>query len=92
MANVTIPPEELTPKVLAFLQSGAVGQVQLEPVDPSNTVFFVKVGGEVLAKAYLNSAEHSLPEFAGRDSKDIGREYLNELERLVSECHERFTP
>lgn len=92
LANVTIPPEEVTPKLLAFLQGGAVGQVQLEPVDPTNTVFLVKVDGEVLAKAHLKSAEHGLPEFEGRDAKDVCREYLNELERLVTECHEKFKP
>lgn len=92
MANVTIPPEEMSPAVMAFLQGGAVGQIQLEPVDPNNTVFLVRVGGEVLAKAHLKGAEHRLPEFEGRDSKDVCREYLIELERLVTECHEKFKP
>ena len=64
----------------------------MEPLDPSNTMFLVKVRGEVLAKAHLKSAEHALLEFEGRDSKDICRDYLKELERLVSECHERFKP
>lgn len=92
LANVTIPPEEVTPKVLAFLEAGAIGQVQLEPIDPTNTVFLVKVDGEVLAKAHLKSAEHGLPEFQGRDSKDVCREYLTELESLVTECHAKFKP
>ena len=92
LANVTIPPEEVTPKVLAFLEAGAVGQVRLEPIDPTNTVFSVKVDGEVLAKAHLKTSEHVLPEFQGRDSKDICREYLSELERLVSECQAKFKP
>ena len=92
LANVTIPPEEITPRVMAFLQGGAKGPVHLEPIDSSNTVFLIKQGSEILARAHLNSAEHELPEFRGRDSKDVCREYLNELEYLVNECLVRFKP
>lgn len=91
-AKVTIPPEEITPKVMAYLQGGATGQVHLEPIDLSNTVFLIKQDNEILARAYLNSAEHELPEFRGRDSKDVCREYLNELEDLVNQCLVKFNP
>lgn len=91
-AKVTIPLEELTPRVLAFLESGAPGLIHLEPTDETNTVVHVKHGNEILAKAHLNSASHELPEFGGRDAKDVCREYLSELEGLVSECLSTFKP
>jgi len=75
---------------MAFLQGGSSGLIRLEPIDSSNTEFLLKNGNEVLARAHLNKAEHELPEFRGRDSKDVCREYLNELEALVNECLAKF--
>jgi hypothetical protein len=92
LANVTIAPGEVTPRVLEFLQGGAQGQIQLEPIDPSNTVFLVKQGNEVLARAYLKHAQHEFPQFQGRDAKNVCRDYLNELERLVNDCVATFKP
>lgn len=89
-ANVTIPPDQLTPRVMAFLRGDPSGLIHLEPIDSSNTEFLLKNGNEVLARAHLNNAEHELPEFRGRDSKDVCREYLNELEALVKECLAKF--
>lgn len=91
-AKVTIPPEELTPRVLAFLEGSAAGLIRLEPIDETNTVFLIKHGEEILAKARLSSASHELPEFGGRDAKDVCREYLSELEGLVNECLSTFKP
>jgi hypothetical protein len=91
-ANVTIPAEQLTPRVIALLQSEERHALNLEPIDETHTVFFIKHGDEILAKAHLNSAAHELPEFKGRDAKDVCREYLVELEGLVSECISTFKP
>jgi hypothetical protein len=89
-ARVIVAPEHLTPEVLAFLNGGAKGQVNLEALDPSNTRFLLKQGEHVLAPVTLEHAEHHLPEFAGRDAKDVCSEYLSELEALVAECVARF--
>ena len=91
-ANVTIPPEDVTPRVLALLEGGTRQLIHLEPIDETNTVFHIKHGDEILAKAHLNSASHELPEFGGRDAKDVCREYLTELEGVVSECLSTFKP
>ncbi|MCW5658435.1 MAG: hypothetical protein KIT60_12085 [Burkholderiaceae bacterium] len=89
-AKIIVAPEHLTPEVLAFLEDGAKGQVNLEALDPSNTRFVLKQGERVLAPVTLEHAEHHLPEFAGRDAKDVCSEYLAELEALVNECIAKF--
>lgn len=89
-AKVNIRPEHVTPELMELLQNEGKDLVNLEPVDAGNTNFLVKHGDRVLARAYLEKAEHELPEFAGKASKDICRMYLQELESLVKECWERF--
>jgi hypothetical protein len=89
-ATVTIPPEQITPELEYFLNSGAKGQIRLEPTDPTNTEALVMLGDRVLAKARLDHATHELPEFPGRDAKDVCREYLADLEELVNECTARY--
>ena len=89
-ATVTIPPEQITPELQHFLSTGAKGQLRLEPTDATNTEALVMFGDRVLAKARLDEAKHELPEFPGRDAKDVCREYLAELESLVGECRARY--
>jgi hypothetical protein len=91
-AKISIPPEAVTSEVIAFLNGGASGQVQLEALDATNTRFLLKQGGKVLAPVTLEHASHALPEFGNRDSKDVCREYLVELEALVNECISLFEP
>src|SRR6266581_1230506 len=91
-ARVTIPPEQVTPEVERLLRPGTDAKVHLEPTDSSNTEAYVVVDGRVLAKAKLEHAEHEIPEFEGRDAKDVCAEYLHELEALVTECEAKFGP
>ena len=91
-AQVTIAPEHITDEVRSFLANGAQGKLKLEPTEPSNTHFLLMHGARVLAPVTLQSAEHHLPGFKGRDAKDVCREYLTELEALVAECLQRFAP
>lgn len=91
-AQVTIPPEQVTPELLHFLQSGAKGQVRLEPTDPTNTEAFIVVGDRVLGRAKIDDATHELPEFQGRDVREVAKEYLLELEALFAECGAKFGP
>jgi hypothetical protein len=91
-AQVTIPPEQVTPELLHFLQSGAEGQVRLESTDPTNTEAFMIVGDRVLGKVKIVDAAHELPEFEGRDVREVAKEYLVELETLCTECGAKFGP
>lgn len=88
--KVTIPPDQITPELEQFLQRGAVGQIRLEPTDPTNTEALVMLGNRVLGRAKIEEAIHELPEFQGRDAKDVCREYLQELEALCAECEAKF--
>ncbi|WP_421910617.1 hypothetical protein [Marinobacter sp.] len=89
-ANVHVRPEDMTPEFESYLKSGAQGEMRLEPVDESNTIFNLMVGGRPLARAHLTKAEHEMQEFRGRDAKDVCREYVSELKELVGECLDRF--
>jgi hypothetical protein len=91
-ATVTIRPEQVTPDLLQFLHSDSRGQVRLEPTDPSNTEALLMLGDRVLGKARIDNATHELPEFQGRDVREVGKEYLAELEELCAECRARFGP
>lgn len=89
-ATVTIPRDQITPELQHFFSGGAKGQIRLEPTNPTNTEALVMIGDRVLAKARLDHAIHELPEFPGRDAKDVCREYLNDLESLCNECDSRY--
>ena len=89
-ANIHIRQEDITPEVLNYLNSGHSESMRLEPIDQSNTVFNLMVGGRVLTKAFLKKAEHKMSEFQGRDSKDVCKEYIDELKGLVDECLQKF--
>jgi hypothetical protein len=89
-AKVTIPHEQVTPELEAFLNSGAKALLRLEPTDRTNTEALVMLGDRVLGRARIEEAMHELPEFQGRDAKDVCRDYLQELEALLAECEARF--
>lgn len=89
-ANLSIPPQECTPEVLEYLHRVPRPSFRLEPIDSTNTNFYILVDGKRIAKAVLKSAEHSLPEFNGQDSYAVCKDYLDALEALVMECHKRF--
>ncbi len=91
-ATVTIKPEEMTPELQHFLDNGAKGQVRLEPTDRTNTEALLMLGDRVLGKAKIANSTHELPEFEGRDVRDVGKEYLAELELLCTECKAKFGP
>ena len=89
-AKVHIRPEDLTPELMEILQNKGKDVVNLEPADPSNTNFLLKHGERVFARAYLEKAVHELPGFEGKDSKDVCKMYLHELDGLVEECLKKF--
>lgn len=89
-AKVSIPPEQLTAEIEYLLRPGSGAQVCLEPTDSSNTEVRVIVNGQVLATAKIDAAEHEIPEFHGRNAKDVCAEYLSEIIALVSECEAKF--
>lgn len=90
LANMHIRSEDLTPEVKNYLNSGHSEALQIEPIDQSNTVFNIKVDGRIITKSYLKKADHQMPEFQGRNAKDVCKEYINELKGLVYECLEKF--
>jgi hypothetical protein len=91
-ATVTIPPEQQTPELLAYLEGGTPGLVRLEPTDHTNTEAFLVVGARRLGKVKIEKALHEIPEFGGRDVREVCREYMRELEVLWAECKERYEP
>ena len=90
--KVTIPPDQITPELKHFLNTGAHGLIRLEATDTTNTEVLVMLGDRVLGKAKIEEATHEVPEFVGRDAKDVCREYLDELEALYAECRAKYGP
>lgn len=86
----TVPPEHITPEVEQALRPGTGTQIHIVPTDETNTEANLVAGNRILAKGRIEHVEHEVPEFAGSDSKDICRQYLQELEALVAECEARF--
>ena len=89
-ANLHVRPEDITPDIMSYLNGGHSETVQIEPIDHTNTVFNLKVGDRILTRAYLKNADHKIPEFQGRDSKDVCVDYINELNNMVNECLQIF--
>lgn len=89
-AKVTISPDQITPELEYLLRDGGKEQFRLQPTDASNTQAYIMIGDRVLARATIDQAEHEIPEFEGRDAKDVCQDYLAELEALVSECERMF--
>lgn len=89
-AKVTISPGQITPELEYLLRDGGKEQVRLQPTDDSNTQAYVMISDRVLARATIDQAEHEIPEFKGRNAKDVCQDYLAELEALVSECERMF--
>jgi hypothetical protein len=88
--KVRIPPDQVTEELMQYLSGGGLGEVRLMPTDSSNTEALLMLGDRVLGKAKIEEAMHELPEFEGRDAKDVCREYLRELESLCAECEAKF--
>ena len=88
--NVVVRKEDLTPEVMYYLKPENNHLVTLEPIDKTNTEFYIRVGGKIIAKGYLENAKHEIPTFKGQDAREVCKKYIEELEILVNECHSKF--